>query len=321
MKRLRQQCSNWDYNHMEFNHYSVLLCEATDMLNIREKGIYVDCTFGGGGHTSRILEKLCGSGEVIGIDRDLDALENGREKFKGVDNLTLVHSNFSEISSILAKKKIDGAVIDLGVSSYQLDNSERGFSYIHDAPLDMRMDRTQSLSAYEVINTYSEEMLADVIFRYGEERFSRKIAKAICEKRAVSPIATTIELAELIKKILPKDNNGHPAKRTFQAIRIEVNDELKIIEPTLRAIVDSLKIGGRLSVISFHSLEDRIVKQTFASLETGCTCPKDFPICVCGKKPTVKIMTKKPILPSEKECEENSRSHSAKLRVIEKIND
>lgn len=306
---------------MEFKHYSVLLNEATDMLNIREKGIYVDCTFGGGGHTSRILEKLGGSGEVIGIDRDLDALENGRKKFNGVENLTLVHSNFSEIASILAERRIDGAVIDLGVSSYQLDNCERGFSYIHDAPLDMRMDRTQSLSAYDVINTYTEEMLAEVIFRYGEERFSRKIARVICEKRAVSPIATTIELADLIKQTLPKDNNGHPAKRTFQAIRIEVNDELKIIEPTLRAIVNALNIGGRLSVISFHSLEDRIVKQTFASLEKGCTCPKDFPICVCGKKPAVKVMTKKPILPSEKECEENSRSHSAKLRVIEKINE
>ncbi len=306
---------------MEFIHYSVLLSEATDMLNIKENGIYVDCTFGGGGHTSRILEKLDGSGMVIGIDRDLDALENGRKKFNGVENLKLVHSNFSEIASILAETKIDGAVIDLGVSSYQLDNSERGFSYINDAPLDMRMDRTQSLDAKEVVNTYTEEQLADVIFRYGEERFSRKIARAICEKRATHPIETTSQLAELVKQTLPKDNNGHPAKRTFQAIRIEVNDELKIIEPTLKAIVNSLKIGGRLSVISFHSLEDRIVKQTFASLEKGCTCPKDFPICVCGKKPSVKVMTKKPILPSEKECEENSRSHSAKLRVIEKINE
>lgn len=306
---------------MEFNHYSVLLNEATDMLNIKENGIYVDCTFGGGGHSARILEKLGESGEVIGIDRDLDALENGKKKFWGVKNLKLVHSNFSEIASILAEKKIDGAVIDLGVSSYQLDNSERGFSYINDAPLDMRMDRTQSLDAYEVVNRYTEEQLAEIIFRYGEERFSRKIAKAICEKRELSPIKTTLELAELIKHNLPKNNDGHPAKRTFQAIRIEVNDELKIIEPTLKAIVSSLKIGGRLSVISFHSLEDRIVKQTFATLEKGCTCPKDFPICVCGKKPSVKVLTKKPILPSEKECEENSRSHSAKLRVVEKINE
>lgn len=306
---------------MEFNHYSVMLGEATDLLQVKKGGTYIDCTFGGGGHTSRILEMLDGDGEVIAIDRDLDAIENGKRKFASKNNLTLVHSNFSEIKTILGNKKIDGAVIDLGVSSYQLDNSDRGFSYIHDATLDMRMDQTQSLDARTVVNTYSEKELSDIIFAYGEERHARKIARAIVEQRKKAPIETTLELSELIKATLPFESGGHPAKRTFQAIRIEVNDELKIIEPTLEALVDSLKLGGRISVISFHSLEDRIVKQTFARLEKGCTCPKDFPICICNKKPLLSSVTKKPLLPSEKECEENSRSHSAKLRVAEKINE
>lgn len=310
---------------MEFKHISVLLEESVNALNIKPDGIYADGTLGGGGHSYEIASKLSPKGRLIGIDRDTDALKAAGERLAGFSNVTYVHSNFSDIKNILAAEgisSIDGAVIDLGVSSYQLDSGERGFSYMQDAPLDMRMDRSADFSAYDVVNTYSEGELARIFFEYGEEKFSRKIARLILEQRNQKNIETTLELVEIIKKAIPeklRQKGSHPAKRVFQAIRIEVNSELEPLRKSLTDFFDCLAPGGRLAVITFHSLEDRIVKQTFQSFAKGCTCPKDFPICVCGKKPTGKVISTKPILPSDEEITYNKRSKSAKLRVCEKI--
>lgn len=306
----------------KFSHYSVLLNECIDGLNIRPNGLYVDCTAGGGGHSYEIARRLTDSGHLIAIDQDADAIRAASERLSPFSNrVTFVQNNFSEIKAILAGQKIDGALIDLGVSSYQLDTPERGFSYLNDAPLDMRMNTEQSFSAYQVINDYSESELARILFDYGEERFARRIAQSIIRQREIAPIETTLQLANLVKQSIPKSNkdSGHPAKRTFQAVRIEVNNELGIIENTLKDLVSSLNEGGRIAVITFHSLEDRIVKQTFATMAKGCICPPQYPICVCNHKPQLSLVSRKPILPTEKELEENSRSHSAKLRIGEKI--
>lgn len=310
---------------MEFKHVSVLLNESVDGLDIKKDGIYVDGTMGGGGHSEAVLKRLSKNGTLIGIDRDTEALNASRKRLEGFSNVRYVHDNYKNIKNVLSElgiEKIDGAVLDLGVSSYQLDNSERGFSYMADAPLDMRMNRENDFSAYDVVNTYSEEKLASIFFEYGEERFSRKIAAIICERRKNAPIKTTLELVDIIKAAIPerfRQKNSHPAKRTFQAIRIEVNGELRDLRNSLDDFFDVLAPGGRLSVITFHSLEDRIVKQAFASYATGCTCPPDFPICVCGNKPRGKVITRKPILPSDGECDANKRSKSAKLRIAEKL--
>ena len=306
---------------MEFNHVTVLLNETVDSLNVKKGGIYADFTLGGGGHSSLILER---GGHVIGIDRDITAIENSRERFRG-KNFTPVHDNFSNIKSIAHKlgiDKFDGIIADLGVSSPQLDDGSRGFSYMQDAPLDMRMDNRDSLSARDVINNYSSEELFRIISTYGEERWASRIVNFITEERSKKSIETTFELVDIIKAAIPlsaRKDGPHPAKRTFQAIRIEVNGELKILEQAVRDGAELLKKGGRMSVITFHSLEDRIIKTTFASLEKGCTCPKDFPVCVCGNKPMVKSVTRKPLVPTEKELEINPRARSSKLRTIEKI--
>ncbi len=307
----------------EFVHVSVLLKEAIDGLNIKKDGIYIDCTAGGGGHS---LEIVKAGGKLVCFDRDLDAIAAVKERLRGYeDRYIAVHSNYADFASELDRlgiDKIDGAIMDLGVSSYQLDCTERGFSYNSDARLDMRMDREAPLSAYEVVNEYDESELARIIFEYGEERFSRKIAQRIVQRRTQSPIESTLELSEIIKSAMPaasKAEGHHPAKRTFQAIRIEVNSELSIIAPTIEAIAKRLNPGGRISIITFHSLEDRAVKNAYAALSSGCICPKDFPICVCGHKPEIKTVNKKPILPSETELETNPRARSAKLRIAEKI--
>ncbi len=307
----------------EFVHVSVLLKEAIDGLNIKKDGIYIDCTAGGGGHS---LEIVKAGGKLVCFDRDLDAIAAVKERLRGYeDRYIAVHSNYADFASELDRlgiDKIDGAIMDLGVSSYQLDCTERGFSYNSDARLDMRMDREALLSAYEVVNEYDESELARIIFEYGEERFSRKIAQRIVQRRTQSPIESTLELSEIIKSAMPaasKAEGHHPAKRTFQAIRIEVNSELSIIAPTIEAIAKRLNPGGRISIITFHSLEDRAVKNAYAALSSGCICPKDFPICVCGHKPEIKTVNKKPILPSETELETNPRARSAKLRIAEKI--
>ncbi len=308
---------------MEFSHISVLLHETVDALAVKPDGVYVDCTLGGAGHTSLILSKLGQNGRVIGIDRDDDALQNAKEKIND-DRLITVKDNFENIASAVASvgiQSVDGILMDLGVSSHQLDVAERGFSYMQDAPLDMRMDRTAPLTAYDVVNGYGEKDIARILRDYGEERFATAIASKICTAREASPIQTTLQLAEIITSAIPKKFrfDGHPAKRSFQAIRIEVNGELDCIPKAIDAGVELLNSGGRMAIISFHSLEDRIVKNTFKKHENPCTCPSDFPICVCGKKPLVEVMTKKPILPTEQELENNSRSHSAKLRVCKKL--
>lgn len=311
---------------MEFNHISVLLEESIKALEVKPDGIYVDGTLGGGGHSSLICSRLSDRGRLIGTDRDEVALAAATERLKDYKcQRQLVHSNFFNIKEVLHTLEvddIDGAILDLGVSSPQLDIAERGFSYNMCAPLDMRMDRTSALDAYMVVNTYEEEELADIIFKYGEEKFARKIARAICKRRKEKSIETTTELSDIIKSAFPPAQrfaDKHPAKRTFQAIRIEVNGELDGLEKAVCDFVDVLKPGGRLAIITFHSLEDRIVKNAFASLAGGCECPKDFPVCVCGKKPTVKLINKKPIIADKTELEENFRAHSAKLRVIEKL--
>lgn len=309
---------------MEFKHYSVLLLESVDFLKIKPDGIYLDATLGGGGHSYEILSR--GAGKLIGIDQDREAIAAATKRLEEFsDKVITVNRNFSEVKSILEDlgiDNVDGAVMDLGVSSYQLDNAERGFSYMHDAPLDMRMDRDNPLSAYDVVNTYSEEELTKIFYEYGEEKWSARIAKFIIERRENKPIKTTGELSDIIKAAIPKAarmDGGHPAKRVFQAIRIEVNGELRILKQAVCDFVDVLKPGGVLSIITFHSLEDRIVKKTFQELAKGCTCPKSFPVCVCGKTPQVKILTGKPVLPSEAELDENSRSKSAKLRAVVKL--
>ena len=308
---------------MEFKHISVLLNECIEGLNIKEDGIYVDGTLGGAGHSSEIIKNLCERGRLIGIDQDKDALKAAKEKLKDYNNVTFVHSNFYNIENILHDLNIagvDGILMDLGVSSYQLDNGERGFSYMQDAPLDMRMNRENSLSAYEVINSYSEEDLFRIIKDYGEEKFAKRIANFIINKRKEKNIESTLELVDVIKAAIPakaRREGPHPAKRTFQAIRIEVNKELEIIEKTIRDGVERLNVGGRMAIITFHSLEDRIVKTVYKNLANPCTCPSSFPVCVCNKKPIVKIITRKPIEASKEELDYNPRSRSAKLRIIE----
>ena len=312
---------------MEFAHITVLLNEAVDALLPERGGVFVDCTAGGGGHSEAILKRLPEGSRLISLDRDDRAIERCRQRL-GVygEASTVVKSNYSEIGDVLDElgiDKIDGVLWDLGVSSVQLDESERGFSYSHDAPLDMRMDRSGGKTAQDVVNGYSEEELRRIIRDRGEEKFFMRVAAAIVSARSEKPIETTLELSDIITNAIPqgarKKENQHPAKRTFQAIRIEVNDELTIIEPSLRTAVERLREGGRAAVITFHSLEDRITKQTFKNLENPCTCPSDFPVCVCKKKPQVKLITKKPIAPSEAELEYNPRARSAKLRVCEKI--
>lgn len=309
---------------MEFKHYSVLLKESVDFLNVSQNGIYVDATLGGGGHSLEILNS--GAASLIGIDRDCEAIaaaEKRLDKFK--DKLITVNDNFSNIKNILKSldvSEIDGAVMDLGVSSYQLDNAERGFSYMHNAPLDMRMDRRSFKSAYEVVNEYTKEELTRIFYEYGEEKWSARVADFIVKKRAESDIKTTGELVEIIKSAIPQKARlagGHPAKRVFQAIRIEVNGELEILKQAVSDFIDVLKPGGVLCVITFHSLEDRIVKKTFSEAATGCICPKSFPVCVCNNKPKVKILNSKPVLPTERELDENTRSKSAKLRAVVKL--
>jgi len=308
-----------------FSHVPVMLGECIDGLNIKEHGIYVDCTTGGGGHSLEIAKRIK-TGRLICIDQDEAALKAAGERLRDhLHKITFVKSNFSNLDKVLSDlgiSGIDGALADLGVSSYQLDTAERGFSYNAEAPLDMRMDTSAPVSAYDIVNTYSEADLRRIIFDYGEDNFAPKIASAIVSARESRPIKTTTELSEIIKSAYPKkllSVGHHPAKKTFQAIRIEVNSELEIIEPTVRSIVSHLNPGGRIAVITFHSLEDRAVKTTFASLSQGCTCPPSFPVCVCNKKPQIKQISKKPILPSSDEIEMNRRSHSAKLRVAEKV--
>ncbi len=308
-----------------FSHYSVLKNEAIEALNIKENGIYVDCTAGGGGHSLEILKRLSPEGRLFCIDRDDAALKACAQRLKDYEGrFCTVKSNFSDVGEVLKNEgigRIDGALLDLGVSSYQLDTAERGFSYMKDAPLDMRMDQSQSFSAYDVVNGYGEGELRRVLYHWGEEQFAPRIARAIVQKREKEPIGTTLELAEIIKEAVPlkaRATGHHPAKKSFQAIRIEVNKELDIIEPTLRILVSLLQKGGRIAVITFHSLEDRITKQTFASLAKGCTCPPDFPVCVCGKKPQIRLLDKG-TEPGEKELEENPRSRSARLRSAEKL--
>lgn len=310
---------------LDFEHKSVMLDEVLTALNIKPDGFYLDCTLGGAGHAKAIGERLNNRGLIIGIDQDEDAIAAATENLSGLAcGVKISLGNFSELDKILDEfgvDKIDGAIFDLGVSSHQIDTAERGFSYIHDAPLDMRMDRRQNLTAYDVINRYDEDRLIKIFREYGEERFSKRIAAAICQARKISPLKTTGELVKLIEKNVPRTKNGgHPAKRIFQAIRIEVNGELEILETSIKKAVDKLKIGGRIVVITFHSLEDRIVKETFKSLAQGCICPKNFPVCVCNHKPTIKILGKAKI-PTLDEINFNSRAKSAKLRVAEKISE
>ena len=306
---------------MEFEHKPVMLEECIDGLKIKPNGIYVDGTLGGAGHSSEILKRLDKNGLLIGIDRDEEALSVAKERLIECSNVKFVHDNHDNIKEILEEleiKVVDGILLDLGVSSYQLDERNRGFSYMNDSNLDMRMDKSQKLDAKEVINTYSEEDLANIIFEYGEEKFSRRIARNIVESRQQNPIETTKELVEIIEKSVPKKGDGHPAKRTFQAIRIEVNNEIKPLYKCIKDSIDVLNPNGRLCVITFHSLEDRAVKKAMVESEGICTCPPGLPYCMCGKVSLGKVITKKPILPSKLEQENNSRSRSAKLRIFEK---
>lgn len=310
---------------IEFNHVSVLLNECIENLNIKPDGIYVDGTMGGAGHSLEIVKKLFEKGMLIGIDRDEEALAVAKERLKEFNNVKYVHDNHDNIDEIIKNlniKGVDGILLDLGVSSYQIDEKTRGFTYMDDGPLDMRMDKSQKLTAEYIVNNYKEQDLARIIFEYGEEKFSRKIARNICEYRKNKKIETTGELVKIIEKSIPgkfREKNSHPAKRTFQAIRIEVNNEIEPLYNTIKNSITALNSKGRLCVITFHSLEDRMVKKAYVDAEGKCTCPKDLPYCVCGNVSLGKIITKKPILPTEKEMQENSRSRSAKLRVFEKI--
>ena len=309
---------------MEFKHKSVLLNETIDGLNIKPDGIYVDGTLGGGGHAYEVCRRLGEKGSIIGIDQDAAAIEAASARLKDFgEKVTIVRSNYCDMKSNLHElgiDKVDWIVLDLGVSSYQLDTAERGFSYREDAPLDMRMDTRQKMTARDIVNDYTEADLYRVIRDYGEDKFAKNIAKHIVQARAVKPVETTAELSEIIRASIPmkfQKKSGHPAKRTFQAIRIELNRELDVLRDSLDDMIDLLNPGGRLCIITFHSLEDRIVKSAFRKNENPCTCPPDFPVCVCGKKSKGSIITKKPILPSEEELEYNSRSKSAKLRIFE----
>ncbi|MBR2784831.1 MAG: 16S rRNA (cytosine(1402)-N(4))-methyltransferase RsmH [Clostridia bacterium] len=310
---------------MEFKHKSVLLDECIENLKIRKDCVYVDGTLGGGGHSYHILKALNGTGMLIGIDRDTDALQAASEKLKEFSNFKTVHDNHANIKNILESlglSGVDGILLDLGVSSYQLDEADRGFSYMHDAKLDMRMNREDEISAYEVVNNYSEEKLFRIFVDYGEEKFSRSIARKICQKRESKPIETTFELVDIIKSAMPSkalNEKQHPAKRVFQAIRIEVNQELEKLKQAVEDSILSLNDGGRLCIITFHSLEDKIVKHAYEEMEGRCTCPPNFPVCVCGYKSYGKIINKKPITSSDEELKENPRARSAKLRVFERI--
>lgn len=311
--------------HIQFSHTSVLLWECIEALDIRDGFTYVDCTTGGGGHSLEIAKKLGPNSRLICLDRDTDALQAAKERLhEYLDRVTFVHTNFEDIGQVLDRLQIanlGGVLADLGCSSHQFDTPERGFSYMHDAPLDMRMDasgETNTLTAYDVVNGYSVQDLRRIFFDYGEEKFSGQIAKAIEASRLQKPIETTYELVEIIKSAIPasaRKNGPHPAKRVFQAIRIEVNHELDSIPRVIRDAATRLLPSGKLVIISFHSLEDRLVKNTYGELAQGCTCPRDFPVCICGNKPTITIQTRKPILPTEEELENNPRSRSAKLRV------
>ena len=307
---------------MEFKHISVLLNECIEGLNIKEDGIYLDGTMGGAGHSKEIVKRLSKEGLLIGVDRDMEAICVAKERLADFPNVEFVHDNHDNIKEILENLNIDGVdgiLLDLGVSSYQLDERNRGFSYMGDAELDMRMDKSQSLTAKEVVNTYSEEDLANIIYEYGEERFSRVIARKICEVRKEKEISTTAELVSIIESVIPrKKQDGHPAKRTFQAIRIEVNDEIKPLYNTVLHSIDCLKPGGRLCIITFHSLGDRAVKNAMNDAAGKCICPPGLPYCSCGMVSKGKVITKKPILPTEEELSVNSRSKSAKLRIFEK---
>lgn len=308
---------------MEFSHYSVLLNETVDSLDIRKDGVYVDCTAGGGGHSKRILECLGENGRLIAIDRDPDAISVLKERIGSDKRVTLVNDNFSNLEEILKEAgtdKVDGIIADLGVSSFQLDEAERGFSLHNDAPLDMRMSR-EGISAYDVVNTYEEKEIVRILRSYGEEKFASSIARNIVRERQKEPIENTLRLADIVKASIPaaaRRTGGHPARKTFQAIRIEVNNELEILENTIDKMFDALKTGGRLSIITFHSLEDRIVKKHFASFCEGCVCPKEFPVCVCGRTPRGRLVFKFKTA-SENELSENNRSRSATLRSVEKI--
>ena len=308
---------------MDFEHKSVMLAEVLDALDVKPDGIYLDCTLGGAGHARAIGERLTARGTLIGLDQDDEAIDAAQNRLANLPcNVKIVRANFSDLDKVLDRlnvDELDGALFDLGVSSHQIDTAERGFSYMKDSPLDMRMDRRQPLTARDVINRYDEDRLIKIFREYGEERFAKRIAVAICRTRKISAIETTGELVKLIEQTVPRTKNGgHPAKRVFQAVRIEVNGELKILSDALKKSVNRLKIGGRLSVITFHSLEDRIVKETFKSLAQGCICPKNFPVCVCNHHATIKILGKAKT-PTLTETELNSRAKSAKLRVVEKI--
>ena len=311
---------------MEFQHKSVLLQECIDALNIRPDGIYLDGTLGGTGHSSQIARRLTEGGRLIGVDRDRTALAAAKERLAPyADRVTLVHSNFAEIDAILDSlgiPAVDGMLFDLGVSSPQLDDASRGFSYMADAPLDMRMDKDDALTAGAVVNTWPQGELRRILYDYGEERYAPQIAAAICRAREKAPVETTLELVDIIRSAMPAQalrEKQHPAKRSFQAIRIAVNDELGAVSRMMQAAVGRLNPGGRLAVITFHSLEDRIVKSEMQQAARGCTCPPEFPVCVCGKKPLVKLVTRKPIVSGPAELEENPRARSAKLRVAEKL--
>ena len=310
---------------MEFKHKSVLLEETIQGLNTRPDGIYVDGTLGGAGHAREVCKKLSAKGRFIGIDQDQDAIIAASERLAAYKQAKIIRSNYCYMVQELAARdihKVDGIVLDLGVSSYQLDNEERGFTYRADAPLDMRMDQRQTLTASDIVNQYEEKELYRIIRDYGEDKFAKNIAKHIVAARQIRPITTTGELTEIIRESIPMKmqvKSGHPAKRTFQAIRIELNRELDVLRDSLDGMIDLLDDGGRLCIITFHSLEDRIVKTIFRKNENPCTCPPDFPVCVCGKKSKGKVITRKPILPGEDEMEENPRSKSAKLRIFERV--
>ena len=310
---------------MEFKHKSVLLDETIESLNIKPNGIYVDGTLGGGGHSYEIAKRLTDGGRLIGIDQDEDAIRAAKERLSEfADRVTIVRDNYCNMPKVLDElgiSKVDGILLDIGVSSYQLDEAERGFTYKQDAPLDMRMDQRQEMTAKDIVNGYSEEDLYRIIRDYGEDKFAKNIAKHIVQARQIKPVETTFELDEIIKAAIPmkfRATGGHPAKKTFQAIRIELNRELEVLDESIDAMTDLLNDNGRLCIITFHSLEDRIVKTRFRKNENPCTCPPDFPVCVCGKKPKGKAITRKPIVPDEEELEENKRAKSSKLRVFER---
>ena len=311
---------------MEFNHISVLLNETVDGLLVKPDGIYVDGTLGGAGHASLICTKLSGHGKLIGIDQDSCAIKAATKRLGQFrDKVTILKSNYVYMKQLLEQQginSVDGIILDLGVSSYQLDTKERGFSYMEDAALDMRMDTEQEMTAGDIVNSYPEEELFRIFKQYGEEKYSRSIAKNIVKEREKKRISTTFELVDIIRKSMPakaRNGKGHPAKRVFQAIRIELNHELEVLEKSLDEMIDLLNPGGRICIITFHSLEDRIVKNIFRKNQNPCTCPPDFPVCVCGKEPKGTVITRKPILPDKKELEQNSRSKSAKLRIFEKL--